>query len=80
MTPGPEGMGGAIKKAEELAKSKGYFMPQQFKNEANPKFIEIRQGKKSLNRWINLMRLFLGSVQAVRSQGRAKSLKKNFRM
>ncbi|MFA8438961.1 cysteine synthase A [Pueribacillus sp. YX66] len=36
LTPGPEGMGGAIKKAEELAKSKGYFMPQQFSNEANP--------------------------------------------
>lgn len=36
LTPGPEGMGGAIKKAEELAQSKGYFMPQQFSNEANP--------------------------------------------
>ncbi|MET3730382.1 cysteine synthase A [Fictibacillus halophilus] len=36
LTPGPEGMGGAIRKAEELAKEKGYFMPQQFKNEANP--------------------------------------------
>lgn len=36
LTPGPEGMGGAIRKAEELAKENGYFMPQQFKNEANP--------------------------------------------
>lgn len=37
LTPGPEGMAGAIKKAEELAASdKRYFIPQQFKNPANP--------------------------------------------
>ncbi|MGD0202360.1 MAG: cysteine synthase A [Candidatus Bathyarchaeia archaeon] len=38
LTPGPDGMGGAIKKAEELAKSTpNSFVPQQFKNLANPK-------------------------------------------
>jgi cysteine synthase A len=38
LTPGPEGMGGAIKKAEELnANTPNSFMPQQFKNLANPK-------------------------------------------
>lgn len=37
LTPGAEGMRGAIKKAEELAASiPGSFMPQQFKNPANP--------------------------------------------
>ena len=37
LTPGSEGMPGAIRKAEELAASdKRYFMPQQFKNPANP--------------------------------------------
>jgi cysteine synthase A len=37
LTPGPEGMAGAIAKAEELAKSdQSYFMPQQFENPANP--------------------------------------------
>ncbi len=37
LTPGVEGMKGAIKKAEELATSgKDYYMPQQFKNPANP--------------------------------------------
>lgn len=37
LTPGSEGMKGAIKKAEELAKTDPrYFMPQQFKNPANP--------------------------------------------
>ena len=37
LTPGSQGMGGAIQKAEELAKSDStYFMPQQFENPANP--------------------------------------------
>lgn len=37
LTPGPDGMGGAIAAAEELAKSDSkYFMPQQFANPANP--------------------------------------------
>lgn len=36
LTPGAEGMRGAIKKAEELAADPNYFMPQQFKNPANP--------------------------------------------
>jgi cysteine synthase A len=37
LTPGPDGMGGAIRKAEEMAASdRRYFMPQQFKNPANP--------------------------------------------
>jgi cysteine synthase A len=37
LTPGSEGMAGAIRKAEELAASDPkYFMPQQFQNPANP--------------------------------------------
>ncbi len=37
LTPGSEGMGGAIRKAEELAASDPrYFIPQQFENPANP--------------------------------------------
>ncbi|MCL7422269.1 MAG: cysteine synthase A [Methylobacter sp.] len=37
LTPGPEGMKGAISKAEELvANTSGAFMPQQFENPANP--------------------------------------------
>lgn len=37
LTPGSEGMNGAIKKAEELVASDSrYLMPQQFKNAANP--------------------------------------------
>ena len=37
LTPGEEGMPGAIRKAEQLAaENSNYFMPQQFKNPANP--------------------------------------------
>lgn len=54
LTPGPEGMKGAIKKAEELLEqNENYFMPQQFKNLANvkvhrettgPEIVEAIQG------------------------------------
>jgi cysteine synthase len=37
LTPGAEGMAGAIRRAEELAATdKNYFVPQQFNNPANP--------------------------------------------
>jgi cysteine synthase A len=37
LTPGAEGMPGAVKRAEEMAASDPkYFMPQQFENPANP--------------------------------------------
>ncbi len=37
LTPGAEGMGGAIAKAKALAESDAkYFVPQQFENQANP--------------------------------------------
>ncbi|KKB35270.1 cysteine synthase A [Bacillus thermotolerans] len=46
LTPGPDGMGGAIRKAKELAEEKGYFMPQQFENEANPEIHRQTTGKE----------------------------------
>jgi len=37
LTPGAEGMPGAVRRAEEMvAQNSNYYMPQQFKNEANP--------------------------------------------
>ncbi|NQV08563.1 cysteine synthase A [Candidatus Woesearchaeota archaeon] len=38
------GMTGSIKRAEELAQKHGYFMPQQFKNPANPFIHETTTG------------------------------------
>jgi cysteine synthase A len=36
LTPGADGMKGAISKATEIAEDANFFMPQQFKNPANP--------------------------------------------
>lgn len=46
LTPGAEGMPGAIRKAEELVADNpgAYFMPQQFKNPANPAIHEATTG------------------------------------
>jgi cysteine synthase A len=46
LTPGPEGMSGAIRKAEEILTSdpSGWFMPQQFENPANPAIHERTTG------------------------------------
>lgn len=44
LTPGPEGMKGAIAKAESLAQENGYFLPQQFKNPANAEIHRLTTG------------------------------------
>jgi len=51
LTPGPEGMSGAIKRAEALAASdpKRIFLPQQFKNPANPRIHEQTTGPEIWN-------------------------------
>jgi cysteine synthase len=36
LTPAAEGMAGAVARAEKLVHERGYFMPQQFANPANP--------------------------------------------
>ena len=44
LTPGAEGMKGAIAKAGELAEENGWFMPQQFNNAANPEIHRLTTG------------------------------------
>lgn len=49
LTPGDDGMTGAVKMAEEMAsKNSRYFIPQQFKNPANP---EIHRKTTALEIW-----------------------------
>ena len=51
LTPGAEGMPGAIKRAEALHASdpEHYFLPQQFKNPANPRIHEETTGPEIWN-------------------------------
>jgi cysteine synthase A len=51
LTPGPEGMKGAIKKATEIYETdkKHYFLPQQFDNPANPEIHEKTTGPEIWN-------------------------------
>lgn len=44
LTPGAEGMKGAIAKAEELSTENDWFLPQQFNNEANPEVHRLTTG------------------------------------
>lgn len=46
LTPGADGMKGAIAKAEELVKDRSGFMPAQFDNPANPKIHEETTAKE----------------------------------
>lgn len=46
LTPGAEGIGGSIKKAETLATEKGWFLPLQFENPVNPLVHEETTGQE----------------------------------
>ena len=51
LTPGAEGMPGAIRRAESTAAAEPdrYFLPQQFKNQANPRIHEQTTGPEIWN-------------------------------
>ncbi|WP_096441101.1 cysteine synthase A [Alteribacter populi] len=62
LTPGPEGMNGAIRKATELQREHGYFMPQQFQNEANPKVHRETTGKELLEQVGDQLDAFISGI------------------
>lgn len=78
LTPGSEGMGGAIRKAEELAKEKGFFMPQQFKNEANPEVHRRTTGKEIVDQMDSLDAFISGIGTGGTITGAGQVLKENF--
>jgi cysteine synthase A len=63
LTPGIEGMLGSIKKAEELLeKIPNSFMPQQFKNQANPEIHRRTTAKEILDATQGRFDVFLAGV------------------
>ncbi len=62
LTPGPEGMKGAIGKAEELAKKHGYFLPQQFENEANPEVHRNTTGQELIEQFGDQLDAFIAGI------------------
>jgi cysteine synthase len=62
LTPGSEGMRGAIRKAEELVNEHGYFMPQQFKNEANPEVHRLTTGHEIVEQMGDQLDAFVAGI------------------
>ena len=62
LTPGKEGMKGAIAKATELAEQNGYFMPQQFQNEANPEIHRQTTGKEIVEQMGDQLDAFVSGI------------------
>ena len=62
LTPGAEGMKGAIGKANELAEQHGYFIPQQFENPANPEIHRNTTGKELVEQFPDGLDAFISGV------------------
>ncbi|MBI3144932.1 MAG: cysteine synthase A [Pseudogulbenkiania sp.] len=64
LTPGPDGMGGAIAKARELVESDPdtYFMPQQFENPANPEIHRTTTAEEVWNDTDGQVDIFVAGV------------------
>ena len=63
LTPGKDGMSGAVKKAEELAKeTPNSFVPQQFKNPANPAIHEKTTAQEIWNDTDGKVDIFIAGV------------------
>ncbi len=63
LTPGSEGMRGAVNKAEELSKNTpNSFMPQQFKNPANPEIHRKTTAEEIWNDTDGRIDIFVGGV------------------
>lgn len=80
LTPGANGMKGAIEKAGELQTEKDYFMPQQFNNSANPKVHELTTGKEIVEQMSEGLDAFVVGIGTGGTiTGAGKVLKENFK-
>ncbi|MDC1541843.1 cysteine synthase A [Candidatus Pseudothioglobus singularis] len=80
LTPGVDGMKGAIAKAEELKEEHGYFMPQQFSNQANPKIHEQTTGKEIVEQMKDGLDAFVSGIGTGGTiTGAGKVLKEHFK-
>ena len=79
LTPGSDGMKGAIKKAAELQEKHGYFMPQQFNNEANPAVHERTTGPEIVDQMGDQLDAFVAGIGTGGTiTGAGKVLKKQY--
>lgn len=78
LTPGPAGMKGAIAKAEELVKEHGYFLPQQFKNQANPEVHRRTTGREIVEQMDQLDAFVSGIGTGGTISGAGSVLRENF--
>jgi cysteine synthase A len=62
LTPAADGMGGAIARAEHLVSERGYFMPQQFKNPANPQVHRQTTGPEILKQCSERIDYFVAGI------------------
>lgn len=80
LTPGADGMKGAIKKAEELKETHGYFMPEQFSNEANPKIHARTTGEEIVKQMQNGLDAFISGIGTGGTiTGAGKVIRKHFK-
>lgn len=62
LTDGSKGMSGAIEKALELSKTKGYFYLKQFENVANPQIHKLTTAKEIIQAFDGKLDAFIASV------------------
>lgn len=79
LTPGAQAIKGSIAKAQELAEEKGYFLPQQFKNPANPQIHYLTTGKEIAAAFDSLDAFVAGVGTGGTLSGTGKALKEKFK-
>ncbi|MFT8872637.1 MAG: cysteine synthase A [Sporolactobacillus sp.] len=78
LTPGAQAIKGSIAKAQELADEKGYFLPQQFKNPANPAVHYETTGKEIAAAFDTLDAFVAGVGTGGTLSGSGKALREKF--